>query len=81
MRESRHKIDELEEKAVLVDPVKANAQEAELRDLRCKVNFTNNLVCLSLFCRWKNCKLDVMNAHFRQKGCFCNQNIYINCEK
>merc|ERR1719220_2893298 len=37
VRESRHKIDELEEKAVLVDPVKANAQEAEPRDLRCKV--------------------------------------------
>merc|ERR1719266_124992 len=37
VRESRHKIDELEEKVVLVDPVKANAQEAELRDLRCKV--------------------------------------------
>merc|ERR1719239_1071812 len=37
VRESRHKIDELEEKAALVDPVKANAQETELRDLRCKV--------------------------------------------
>merc|ERR1712203_376043 len=37
VRESRHKIDELEEKAVLVDPVKANAQETEPRDLRCKV--------------------------------------------
>ena len=37
MRESRHKIDELEEKAALVDPVRANAQETELRDLRCKV--------------------------------------------
>merc|ERR1719341_2748380 len=37
VRESRHKIDELEEKAALVDPVRANAQETELRDLRCKV--------------------------------------------
>ena len=37
MRESRHKIDELEEKAALVDPVQAYAQETELRDLRCKV--------------------------------------------
>ena len=37
MRESRHKIDELEEKAALVDPVQAYAQEIELRDLRCKV--------------------------------------------
>ena len=39
MRESRHKIDELEEKAALVDPVQAYAQEIELRDLRCKVYF------------------------------------------
>merc|ERR1719180_216459 len=37
VRESRHKIDELEEKAALVDPLKANSQETELRDLRCKV--------------------------------------------
>ena len=37
VRESRHKIDELEEKAALVDPVQAYAQETELRDLRCKV--------------------------------------------
>merc|ERR1719237_1108663 len=37
VRESRHKIDEREEKAALVDPVRANAQETELRDLRCKV--------------------------------------------
>merc|ERR1711990_1395135 len=32
VRESRHKIDELEEKAALVDPVQAYAQETELRD-------------------------------------------------
>merc|ERR1719234_3118309 len=37
VRESRHKIDELEEKAALVDPLIANSQETELRDLRCKV--------------------------------------------
>ena len=37
MRESRHKIDELEEKAALLDPGRVQAQEAELRDLRCKV--------------------------------------------
>merc|ERR1712088_124955 len=37
VRESRHKIDELEEIAALVDPVQAYAQETELRDLRCKV--------------------------------------------
>ena len=43
VRESRHKIDELEEKAALVDPVKANAQETELRDLRCKVFFKNGI--------------------------------------
>ena len=39
MRESRHKIDELEEKAALLDPGIVKAQEAELRDLRCKVEF------------------------------------------
>ena len=38
MRESRHKIDELEEKAALLDPGRVQAQEAELRDLRCKVD-------------------------------------------
>merc|ERR1712200_80379 len=37
VRESRHKIDELEEKAALLDPGRVQAQEAELRDLRCKV--------------------------------------------
>ena len=39
MRESRHKIDDLEEKAALLDPGKVQTQEAELRDLRCKVEF------------------------------------------
>ena len=38
VRESRHKIDELE-KAALLDPGRVQAQEAELRDLRCKVEF------------------------------------------
>ena len=48
MRESRHKIDELEEKAALVDPVKANAQETELRDLRCKVCFKNGIGLIAM---------------------------------
>ena len=45
VRKSRHKIDELEEKVALVDPDKTNAQETELRDLRCKVNFENEIHC------------------------------------
>ena len=49
MRESRHKIDELEEKAALVDPVKANAQETELRDLRCKVCFKNGIGLVTIW--------------------------------
>merc|ERR1712200_149020 len=37
VREARHKMVELEEKATLLDPGRVQAQEAELRDLRCKV--------------------------------------------
>ena len=72
VRESRHKIDELEEKAALVDPVKANAQETELRDLRCKVCFKMELIWLLflLICRCKNCRLDVMIALYRQNYCW-----------